>query len=252
RHKITALEVAPTKYWSDLKSVSELSILHKKNQIEKLGLEIIAAQSLLFGRAELSVFGETAEVQKTITYLKRVIDVCALLGCKNVVFGSPKNRLKGPRSFAEACHEVAPVFIELAQHAEHRGLCFCIEPNAAAYGCDFVTTLTEALFLIEKVKHSHFGLHLDIGNIIMAGENLEDSLRLGLGHAKHLHISAPQLVPIYHLDQSVSDEAWQLLTQYPLCLSVEMLIKGSPEQIPAELNKSLQFLLRKLRGTSSQ
>jgi D-psicose/D-tagatose/L-ribulose 3-epimerase len=244
KNDVRFLEIAPTKFWPDLKSTTSNDVSFKKSSIEDLGFQVIAAQSLLFGKPELSIFGP--DTSQTFEYLKCVIDICSNLGCKNLVFGSPKNRLKDKMTFQEACDEAGPLFKKISEYCLTKNIYFCIEANAPQYGCDFVTNIDEGIYIVEKVNHSNFALHLDIGNMIMAGENVEMALSKGFPYANHLHISAPNLAPIYHLNNHLNKKTWNLLCAFPYYLSVEMLIKDGNENIPKELEKSLVFLNNQL------
>jgi sugar phosphate isomerase/epimerase len=75
-------------------------------------------------------------------------------------------------------------------------VCFCIEPNAAAYGCDFVRDTSEGIGLVAAVDDPGFRLHLDGGVMTMNGEAIEDALAAALPHLTHLHISEPNLAPV--------------------------------------------------------
>ena len=62
---------------------------------EDRGLQIVSLQSLLFGRSDLQLFGDDGVRAALADYLRRVIDFGAPLGAHALVFGSPKNRLRG-------------------------------------------------------------------------------------------------------------------------------------------------------------
>jgi D-psicose/D-tagatose/L-ribulose 3-epimerase len=245
KNEISSLEVAPTKYWSELPHVPLEKVLNKRQEVQSRGITIIAAQSLLFGKPELKIFGNDIHVDSTIDYLKHVIDICAALGCKDLVFGSPKNRIKGPRTFDEACKESANFFSKVAEFSGSRGINFCLEPNAIQYGCDFVTNVSEAVKVIEFVNHPNFGLNLDLGNMLMSGENVEQTLARTLEYAMHIHISAPNLAPVYALANGLSLKVWQLLKKFPRCLSIEMLIPTTTDPMQ-ELDRCLQFVCQNL------
>jgi sugar phosphate isomerase/epimerase len=73
---------------------------------------------------------------------------------------------------------------------------FCIEPNPAVYGCDFITTSKQALDLVEGVNSDGFGLHLDAAGITLSEENIETAIKLSGKKLCHFHISEPHLEPV--------------------------------------------------------
>ncbi len=247
RNQFDFLEIAPTKYWTDLESVSMEEVQLKQASISSRGLTPVSAQSLLFGKPELKIFGSDEEVEITFNYLKKVIDVCSAFGCKALVFGSPKNRLKGSRTFSEAVREVTPLFRRLGKYSFDKGTLFCIEPNATAYGCDFVTNVDDAICVVESVATEGFGLHLDVGNMVMTEENISESISKAGSLIKHFHISAPYLAPVLELEKHLSKEDWVRIAHLPTCLSVEMLIKAERyDNMVGILDLNLSFVARSL------
>ena len=81
-----------------------------------------------------------ASAQALLDHLREVVDFAAAVGATALVFGSPKNRVRGApigrRGDARRARRLSP---RRAQ-ARDRGVVFCIEANPAAYGCDFITT----------------------------------------------------------------------------------------------------------------
>ncbi len=74
---------------------------------------------------------------------------------------------------------------------------------ATISGCDFITTTDEAASLVKAVDNPGFGLHFDTGGILLLGEDL---ISLGEKYAsqiKRLHISAPNLDPIYQYEKEL-------------------------------------------------
>jgi D-psicose/D-tagatose/L-ribulose 3-epimerase len=55
---------------------------------------VFAAQALLFGRRDLTLFDDADTRQRTLDYLCIMVRVCARLGARALVFGSPKNAIE--------------------------------------------------------------------------------------------------------------------------------------------------------------
>jgi sugar phosphate isomerase/epimerase len=128
-------------------------------------------------------------------YLERIIALAAALGCGPLVFGSPGNRRRGALDSAAALAAARPVLAQLGEAAAAAGTVLCLEPNARAYGCDFLTSLAEAAAAVRAVAHPGVALVADSGNMMLEGE-APAALRPCAGVMAHLHISAPQLGPV--------------------------------------------------------
>jgi sugar phosphate isomerase/epimerase len=89
-----------------------------------------------------------------------------------------------------------PFFRSLAGDAMKYGVTFCIEPNPAEYGCDWVTTSSEGARLVEAVATAGFGLNLDAGGMTLAGEEAATAIESCAQILGHFHISNPNLAPV--------------------------------------------------------
>lgn len=188
------VEVAPTKVFSDPTATSAEERQRYSQFWSDRDISIVAFQSMLFGRPELSLFGSSAERAKMIEVLSKFIELAGMLGVKRLVFGSPKNRIvPGGMSAAEAEAIAVDAFTTLGAVATDNDTCFCIEPNPRAYDCNFVTTAAEGLDLVRKIAHPGFGLHLDAAGMTLAGDSVGDAVRAAEGELRHFHASAPYL-----------------------------------------------------------
>lgn len=192
---VEAIEVAPGRIFADVPGATAAEAKAIGARYRDAGLPIVSMQALLFGRPELTLFGTAEEVQPLLDHLSHVIKLAGALGCGPLVFGSPRNRLKGERSFAAARDEAVPVLRRIGAMAEASGTVFCLEANAADYGCDFMTRLAEAGDVAAAAGHPGVGQVADTGNMIMMGEEPE-AIRPVAPHVRHVHVSAPQLGPV--------------------------------------------------------
>ena len=186
------LELAPTRWWPDLSVVGSEQLNRVRVVWERLGFQVVAFQSLLFGQPTLTVF-DPARRDACRHYLEAVVRLAGGMGVPAVVFGSPKNRLRGSLSDTEAAAVAVPFFRTLARCAEGVGVRFCFEPNPPAYGADFGRTLVESLALIEAVDHPAFCLNLDTGALALTGEDPRESVIRTSGRIGHVHVSEPSL-----------------------------------------------------------
>lgn len=187
-----AIEVAPGRVFADVPGATVAEARALGAQYREAGLPVVSMQALLFGRPELTLFGTEADVQPLVDHLSHVVRLAGALGCGPLVFGSPRNRLKGTRSFAAARDEVLPVLRRIGAMAEASGTVFCLEANAADYGCDFMTVLAEAGEVAAAAGHPGIGQVVDTGNMMMMGEE-PAAIHAIAPHIRHVHVSAPQL-----------------------------------------------------------
>lgn len=190
---VRAIEIAPTKLFPSPAEVSDADIDECRKRWSDRGLEIVAAQALLFGHPELTIFDDPATRARTREYLQRIIHVCAQLGAKALVFGSPKNRLAKGRDVSA---EAVEFFGQLARDAAQEGTAIVMEANPTDYGADFVTRAMEALNLVKAVDHLGFRLHLDTACMTLAGDSIKEVFDAGFKLLCHFHVSEPQLAPI--------------------------------------------------------
>ena len=102
-------------------------------------------------------------------FLRRVIDFGAAVGAHALVFGSPKNRLRGSLSSTDALGIATTFFRELGAHAHAQGVALCIEANPTEYGGDFITTTAEAVELCRAVDHPGSRVNADLGGMTLSG-----------------------------------------------------------------------------------
>jgi sugar phosphate isomerase/epimerase len=163
--------------------------------------------------------------------MHRAIDLAERLGAKALVFGSPKNRVRGSL-LTKAAHEIAVDFFRpIGEYAAERGCRVCIEPNPPAYGCDFVTTTPEAIELCRAIDHPGIAINLDLGTIAMNGESPRAVIEAAATLIGHVHISEPELVA--PSPSSLHDEAARALERigYERWVSIEMRAAGGGKNI---------------------
>jgi len=190
------VEIAPTKIWDNPLSVADNEVQKYKDFWAKYDIDVVAFQSMLFGRTDLTLFDDEGTRQKTADYLTKFIELAGRIGAEVLVFGSPKNRQVKNISQEEAWRVAKIFFGELGNVAITNQTNLCVEPNAKEYECNFVTTAAEGLKLVEEVDNLGFELHLDAAIMAMEGDDPQKSIENAREHLRHFHISAPFLQPI--------------------------------------------------------
>ncbi len=187
------VEIAPTKVWEDPTSVSDEQIQEYLDFWKGHGIEVVAFQSMLFGKNDLTLFDDDATRAKTKETLDKFIALAGRMKAKILVFGSPKNRKVPEGMEDEEVEEIAEAFFgSLGDTATANNTSFCIEPNAPQYECNFVTTAAQGRRLVADVANAGFGLHLDAACMTMAGDDPQEIVA-AKEYLRHFHISAPFL-----------------------------------------------------------
>ncbi len=238
KHGFSGVEIAPTKYWRQPLAATAAQVESVRSYWQDEGLPIIALQSLLFGSAGLAIFSDSAARQAMAGYLTGIIRLGAQLGAGVLVFGSPKNRLRGTLSVQAADEIAIPFFQELGAIAAGEGVCLCIEPNPVAYGCDWITTSTDGLRLVNAVASPGFGLHLDTAGMTLSGDAIGAAVSGAAGAIRHFHASAPNLAPVGDdaaVDHAAAAKALRA-ENYSGFISIEMRDAGL-KAIPVALKR---------------
>lgn len=227
------LEIAPGLAFPDEADAfvpSAQGVQQVMREIETAGLRLVSMQSLLFGVPNARLFGDTSEVEAFENGLARAITLAHRLSIPNLVFGSPAARVipEGMTHAAAEAHGIS-VFRRLGDRCVAAGSRLALEPNAPAYGTNFLNTIEETIEFARRVDHPGVSVNFDIGALHMSGE-FKDAARLfqnSLDLVSHVHISEPELAPA-PADPTVLRPLMQSMAQTDYCgwYSIEMRAVG--------------------------
>ena len=145
-------------------------------------------QSIWYGKKE-RLFGTNEERKELQNYTKKAIDFAKVIECKNLVFGSPKNR---NLEESENSGKAKEFFKSIGEYAFKNNTVIGMEANPVIYSTNYINDTKSALDLIKTVDSKGFLLNLDIGTVISNNENIEEILG-NVGYINHVHISEPWL-----------------------------------------------------------
>lgn len=215
---IRGLEIAPTRIFPEnpYNKISEAQIW-KANLEKKYFLKVPSIQSIWYGRQE-KLFGKEEERRTLAEYTVRAIDFASVIGCRNLVFGCPKNRILLEGSDASVA---IPFFRKLGEYALSKGTVIGMEANPIIYGTNYVNDTKTALKLVEEVDSKGFLLNLDVGTMIVNGESVK-VIERKVHLINHVHISEPGLKPI--ISRNLHKDLYQRLKEekYGNFISIEM------------------------------
>jgi sugar phosphate isomerase/epimerase len=173
---------------------TEAAVRAKAEHYATRGIRIGSFQALLFGAEAVFLFEDEASRTRMKDWLIAVGKVAGWCGAGPMVFGSPKNRLKGELSHSEAIESAAPFFREVGDACAAAGSFLVMEANPEAYGADFCTRLEQAAELVSRVDSLGFKLHIDAGGLALSAEEFEPVVRQAAKWIAHAHASQPNLI----------------------------------------------------------
>jgi len=244
KYGFTGLEIAPSRTWDNPyeQTIASININEFREKLQTYDLNVVAFQSLLFNKPDLTIFIDEETRQATLEHLKKNIVLASKLGAAALVFGSPKNRLVGDKD-AQTIKEISLDFFgKLGNFSVENGVYFCMEPNPTIYGTDFICTTEEAIRFIREVNNPGLKLNIDLGTITANSEDIETILPQAIHYAGHFHISEPYLEKI-NLDQKKHERIREILTKegYTGTISIEM--KAPEETIRMQtIEETLKFV----------
>ena len=212
------LEIAPTRIFpkSPYNRIEEAKHW-AKNIITNYNLSVCSMQSIWFGRTE-NMFNSDNERQILIEYTKKAICFAESMGCRNLVFGCPRNRMINDNIDANIA---IPFFKILGDYAYKHKTVIGFEANPTIYNTNYINTTASAIELINLVKSPGFKLNLDIGTMIANNEDIK-IVENNVDLINHVHISEPYLEKIQ--SRTIHNNLAKLLKEhnYSRCVSIEM------------------------------
>lgn len=240
---IKGIEIAPTKIKSNPRELRDGDVIRYKNFWKSYGIEIVAMQALLFGCPELKIFENELKRKNTFEYLKLIIRIGGFLNAKVLVFGSPKNRDICQLNRKEAERTAVEFFRSIGDYSSKYNLKTCIEANPPEYGSNFIIDTEEAFDLVNKVNNKGFGLHIDLGGMLLSKEDFK-VLHNYKGKIEHVHISRPYLEPLNRNDFVVYAKLIDTLKQdnYDNWISIEMKSSNNAHKDVENVTKSIKLI----------
>lgn len=187
---INGLEIAPTRIFTNnpYDQLSEAKLWSeelKKNH----NLVIPSMQSIWFGHSEL-IFGSKEERNILIEYTKKAILFADAIGCKNLVFGNPRNRdtdnIEGNMPIA------IDFFKEIGDFAFEHNTYIALEPNPTIYNTRFMNRTEDAVEMANKSNSKGIKVNADLGAMLYNNEDI-NYLKQITDYVNHIHISEPGL-----------------------------------------------------------
>lgn len=233
---LDGVEIAPTVVWDDPVTAAPAEIRRYRRWWRDRGLPVVALQSLLYGTTGLELFGDDGARDALIARVEGMCRVAAELEASALVFGSPRNRRRGPMSEQAADEIAVDTFGHIASMAAGLGVAVCLEANPTEYDADWMIRAAHARRIVETVDSPGLRLHLDAACMLLAGDDPTAEVTAGVAALAHVHVSEPQLgtVSAEEIDNLDHHRAFaQALREvdYAGYASVEMRPDGDPPDL---------------------
>src|SRR3954470_23882052 len=156
------LEIAPYTLSDDPSRIGSEQIAAARSAAEDCGIAITGLHWLLVKPAGLSISSKDPAVRKkTVDVMLSLIDLCAALGGKYLVHGSPQQRrIEAGETRAAALARAQECFAAVAERAQKAGVVYCVEPLAADQ-TPLINTLDEAAQIVAAIGNTHLKSMLD-------------------------------------------------------------------------------------------
>jgi sugar phosphate isomerase/epimerase len=247
----TGVEIAPFTFAPhddpfDLRTVPSERFVEVRTMAEDAGLEIIGLHWLLAKTEGNYLTSPDPTVRRhTADYLSLLAEVCADLGGKVLVLGSPKQRNLLPGvSYQDAESYAVEVLHAAVATCMQFGVTLGLEPLGPADG-DFMLTADSAKRVMDMVGSPYCKLHLDVKAMSSEAKPIPDIIRDNRQWMVHFHANDPNLLgpgmgdtdfrPIFAALKEINYDGW---------VSVEVFkYEPSPDEIARQ---SIEYMRRVL------
>ena len=236
----TGIEIAPFTLAASASAISSAVRDELRRTMKATGLECVGLHWLLAKTEGFHVtHPDRAIRERTIAYLGDLARLCADLGGRVLVFGSPKQRSLLPGvSLAQATDHLAEVFSRLVPVLESTGTVVALEPLSPVE-TDVLTTAAETCRLIERIGSSQVRLHLDVKAMASEPLSIPEIIRSSAHHLEHFHANDTNLqgpgfgdvdfVPIFMALKEVGYAGWVSVEVFDYAPGAERLARESIE-----------------------
>jgi D-psicose/D-tagatose/L-ribulose 3-epimerase len=189
------LEVAPFTLAANPMDITDAQAREFRRVAESHALSITGLHWLLVAPVGLSIVAEDRELRaNTVHVMRRLVDLCALMGGKYLVHGSPKQRSVPPGVTREmALQRATECFVQAAQAASDAGVVYCVEPLSRRE-TDVINTVAEAAQIVDEINSPALKTMIDCSAAGQAETQSVSELMtqwMPTGHIAHVQVNDP-------------------------------------------------------------
>ena len=172
---VSGVEVAPTKI-ADWGSLTFKLLNEYKSKLHDSNLEVSSLQSLFYGLDDCQLIGSKQQFDNMLIQFHKIIDIANALDTKICLFGSPKSRLK----LIQDNDAIEQILIsrmgKVAEIFSAAGKTLVVESIPNDYGGQILVDYKSALSLIRSINSPGLKMHLDIGCVSLAGDEISQAI----------------------------------------------------------------------------
>ncbi len=246
------IEVAPFSLKAKPADLSKQERQRLRRQAEDCGLSVVGLHWLLAKTTGYHLTTADERVRRaTAEYLAELAELCADLGGRVLVFGSPAQRSLEPGvSREQAFANAAEVFRTCLPRVADCGVLLLIEPLTPKE-TDFVNTCEEAVELIRMVDHPNFRLHQDVKAMLGSEkEPVPTVIEKYASWLEHFHVNDTNLLgpgmgetdfaPIFEALLRVGYDGWVSVEAFDATPGVERIARESFQYMQETLQRVTQ------------
>lgn len=163
------LELAPFTVSDDPERMTEAQAMAFARIAADHGLVITGLHWLLVKPGGLSITTPDAAVHaRSVAFMQRLCALCAAMGARYLVHGSPQQRAIAPgETRATALQRAQDAFAQAGEAARRHGVVYCIEPLSADQ-TPLLNTVAEAAAIVRAIDNPHLRTMIDTSSAGLA------------------------------------------------------------------------------------
>ncbi len=189
------LEIAPFTLKADPSQLTEAEAVAVGKTVAAAGLDVVGLHWLLVEPKGMHL--TTLDVQKrekTTAFGQHLARLCAAMGGKVMVWGSPRQRdVEDDNTYDLAFKHATDVLRAICQVAGDQGVTIAMEP-LGKQETNFLTSAAETIKLIDAVNHPACRLHLDTKAMSTESIPIRQIIAESKDHLAHFHANDPNLL----------------------------------------------------------
>ena len=187
--RVGGVELALSCFWDEPAEVGRAELNWLKGELQTREIEPVSLHSLTFTRPDLELFNSQQQRSNLAEYLTIYGDIANTLGCKNIVFGSPKSRATYNKSRAE----LNDIFLDFISTIDQSitDVNFNIEPLSTLF-CEYLNDFQECVDLMQGNNLKNIFIQIDARNVIETGESIP-GIFVNASYIRHAHAGNPGL-----------------------------------------------------------
>lgn len=189
------LEVAPFTLAEDPLRITDAQATAFARTAHEHDLEITGLHWLLVAPAGLSIVSSDAVLrERTAQVMERMVDLCALMGGRYLVHGSPRQRsIPSDSTPQQAWERARGCLARAAQRAQACNVTYCLEPLSPRE-TDLVNTVEQAVCMVQEIGTPAFKTMIDCSAAGQAEREPVAALIerwMPTGHIGHVQVNDP-------------------------------------------------------------